>query len=104
MDLDKEYIKEEYYKTKSKLKSIFEKRKIKDNFIDRRINKISIIILTMQLFERMIDIKMNKSKIFQIILNVEVESIKQRNFDKSFINYFKEYVSANAVRFSESKK
>ena len=27
MDLDKEYIKEEYYKTKSKLKSIFEKRK-----------------------------------------------------------------------------
>ena len=58
----------------------------------------------MQLFERMIDIKMNKSKIFQIILNVEVESIKQRNFDKSFINYFKEYVSSNAVRFSESKK
>lgn len=104
MDLDKEYIKEEYYKTKSKLKYIFEKRKIKDNFIDRRINKISIIILTMQLFERMIDIKMNKSKIFQIILNVEVESIKQRNFDKSFINYFKEYVSSNAVRFSESKK
>ena len=104
MDLDKEYIKEEYYKTKSKLKSIFEKRKIKDNFIDRRINKISIIILTMQLFERMIDIKMNINEIFKIILNVEVESIKQRNFDKSFINYFKEYVSANAVRFPNQKK
>ncbi len=104
MDLGKEYINEEYYKTKSKLKSIFEKRRIKDNFIDRRINKIAIIILTMQLFERMMNIKMNRNKVLQLILNTEIESIKQRNFDKSFMNYFKEYVSANIVRFSTTKK
>lgn len=104
MDLGKEYINEEYYKTKSKLKSIFEKRRIKDNFIDRRINKIAIIILTMQLFERMMNIKMNRNKVLQLILNTEIESIKQRNFDKSFMNYFKEYVSANVVRFSTTKK
>lgn len=104
MDLGKEYINEEYYKTKSKLKSIFEKKRIKDNFIDRRINKISIIILTMQLFERMMNIKMNRKKVLQLILNTEIESIKQRNFDKSFMNYFKEYVSANVVRFSTTKK
>lgn len=104
MDLGKEYINEEYYKTKSKLKSIFEKRRIKDNFIDRRINKIAIIILTMQLFERMMNIKMNRNKVLQLILNAEIESIKQRNFDKSFMKYFKEYVSANAVRFSKSRK
>ena len=79
MDLSKEYINEEYYKTKSKLKSIFEKRRIKDNFIDRRINKIAIIILTMQLFERMMNIKMNRNKVLQLILNTEIESIKQRN-------------------------
>ena len=104
MDLGKEYINKEYYKTKSKLKSIFEKRRIKDNFIDRRINKIAIIILTMQLFERMMNLKMNRNKVLQLILNAEIESIKQRNFDKSFIKYFKEYVSANAVRFSKSRK
>ena len=104
MDLGKEYINKEYYKTKSKLKSIFEKRRIKDNFIDRRINKIAIIILTMQLFERMMNIKMNRNKVLQLILNTEIESIKQRNFDKSFMNYFKEYVSANIVRFSTTKK
>ena len=104
MDLGKEYINKEYYKTKSKLKSIFEKRRIKDNFIDRRINKIAIIILTMQLFERMMNIKMNRNKVLQLILNTEIESIKQRNFDKSFMKYFKEYVSSNKVRFSKDKK
>ena len=104
MDLGKEYINEEYYKTKSKLKSIFEKRRIKDNFIDRRINKIAIIILTMQLFEKMMNITIDKNKILQLIIDTERESIKQRNFDKSFMKYFKEYVSANAVRFSRAKK
>lgn len=104
MDLGKEYINEEYYKTKSKLKSIFEKMRIKDNFIDRRINKIAIIILTMKLFERMMNIKMSRNKVLKLIINTEIESIKQRNFDKSFMKYFKEYVSANAVRFSKLRK
>lgn len=104
MKLGKDYINTEYYKTKLKLKSIFEKRSIKDNFTDRRINKIAIIVLTMKLFERMMNIQMNKDKVLQLILNTEIESIKQRNFDKSFMTYFKEYVSANAVRFSTTRK
>ncbi|MBW4862698.1 MAG: DUF927 domain-containing protein [Paeniclostridium sp.] len=104
MDLGKDYIYEEYYKIKLKLKSIFEKNNIKDNFIDRRINKISIIILTMQLFEKMMTITIDKNKILRLIIGAERESIKQRNFDKSFIKYFKEYVSSNKVRFSKDKK
>ncbi|WP_164690175.1 DUF927 domain-containing protein [Paraclostridium sordellii] len=104
MDLGKDHIYEEYYKIKLKLKSIFEKNNIKDNFIDRRINKISIIILTMQLFEKMMTITIDKNKILRLIIDAERESIKQRNFDKSFIKYFKEYVSSNKVRFSKDKK
>lgn len=104
MDLGKDHIYEEYYKIKLKLKSIFEKNNIKDNFIDRRINKISIIILTMQLFEKMMTITIDKNKILRLIIDAERESIKQRNFDKSFIKYFKEYVSINKVRFSKDKK
>ncbi|MDU6115399.1 MAG: DUF927 domain-containing protein [Paeniclostridium sordellii] len=104
MDLGKDHIYEEYYKIKLKLKSIFEKNNIKDNFIDRRINKISIIILTMQLFEKMMTITIDKNKILRLIIGAERESIKQRNFDKSFIKYFKEYVSSNKVRFSKDKK
>ena len=104
MDLGKEYVKSEYYKMIQKLKLIFEKNNLNDDFIDRRINKIAIIVLTMKLFEKMMDIKLNINKGLEIILKAEKESIKQRNFDKSFIKYFKEYVSSNKVRFSKDKK
>lgn len=100
MNLGKNQIKNEYKKTISKLKSLFKNKGIKDNFSDRRINKIAIIILTMRLFENMLNIKMNKSGVLKIIVDVEKNSIKQRNFDKSFIEFFKEYISANASKFS----
>lgn len=100
MNLGKNQIKNEYKKTISKLKSLFKNKGIKDNFSDRRINKIAIIILTMRLFENMLNIKMSKSGVLKIILDVEKNSIKQRNFDKSFIEFFKEYISANASKFS----
>lgn len=100
MNLGKNQIKNEYKKTISKLKSLFKNKGIKDNFSDRRINKIAIIILTIRLFENMLNIKMSKSGVLKIILDVEKNSIKQRNFDKSFIEFFKEYISANASKFS----
>ncbi|MDU4414960.1 DUF927 domain-containing protein [Paeniclostridium sordellii] len=100
MNLGKNQIKTEYKKIISKLKSLFKNKGIKDNFSDRRINKIAIIILTMRLFENMLNIKMNKSGVLKIIVDVEKNSIKQRNFDKSFIEFFKEYISANASKFS----
>ena len=104
MKLGKEKVKSEYYKMIQRLKRIFEKSNLKDDFIDKRANKIAIIMLTIQLFEEMIDIKLNKNEILKIILKAEKESIKQRNFDKSFIDYFKDYVSANYTKFSEDKK
>lgn len=103
MTLCKENIKSEYYKMIQNLKRIFEKNNLKDDFIDRRINKIAITMLTMKLFEDMIDIKLNKNEVLKIILKAERESIKQRNFDKSFIDYFKDYVSANYTKFSKEK-
>lgn len=104
IDLGKDYIKSEYYKMIQYVKYIFEKKKLKDDFTDRRVNKIAIIILTMKLFEKMMDIKLNINKGLEIILKAEKESIKQRNFDKSFIEYFKEYVSSNTTKFSKNKK
>lgn len=104
MDLGKDHIKSEYYKMILKLKSIFEKKKLKDDFTDRRINKIAIIIFTMQLFEDMMNIKMRKNDVLKIILDAEKESIKQRNFDKSFMDFLKEYVSANISRFSKDMR
>ena len=103
MTLCKENIKSEYYKMIQNLKRIFEKNNLKDDFIDRRINKIAITMLTMKLFEDMIDIKLNKNEVLKIILKAERESIKQRNFDKSFIDYFKDYVSSNYTKFSKEK-
>ncbi|CEQ11846.1 Uncharacterised protein [[Clostridium] sordellii] len=58
----------------------------------------------MQSFEKMMNITIDKNKILQLIIDAERESIKQRNFDKSFIKYFKEYVSSNKVRVSKDKK
>lgn len=104
LNLGKDKIKDKYDKIVSKLKMIFDKRGIKDSFTDRRINKIAVIVLTMELFENMQDIKMSKNEILKILLNTEKESIKQRNFEKSFIEFFKDYVSANASKFSRDSR
>lgn len=104
INLGKDKVKNEYENTVSKLKLIFNKKGIKDSFIDRRINKLAVIILTMQLFENMQNIKVSKDEVLKIILHTEKESIRQRNFETSFIEFFKDYVSTNSSKFSKDSR
>ena len=104
INLGKDKIKKEYYNTISELKVVFDEKGITDSFTDRRINKLGVIVLTMKLFENMQNIKMSKDEVLEIILKAEKESIKQRNFDKSFIEFFKDYVSSNSSKFSRDSR
>lgn len=99
MEKGKDEIKNIYEKCIVKIKQIFKNKNVIDEFSNRRINKFAIILATAILFEEMLGIKLNKKEIVNILVNAEKTSIKNRNFDKSIIDYLKEYISSNPSKF-----
>lgn len=81
------------------VKTIFEKNNIKDTFTNRRINKHAIFLITADIFEEMTQYKLSKDGILKILMHVEKESIENRNFDQTALDYICNFVSIHIDKF-----
>ena len=72
----------------------------------RRCNKFAIIIQTAFILQELLEIELDVEGMIEMIVNIEKESIKCRNFQKVVIDFVKEYVDRYRNKFdgkSESK-
>ena len=99
MNKGKDYVQQKYEKNKKIMDKNLRKRRIVDQYTARRVNKLGLFLATAELFEDMIDIKLNRKKIAKLLLDLERDSINNRNLDKSIIDYLSEYITANKSKF-----
>ena len=99
MNKGKDYVQQKYEKNKKIMDKNLRKRRIVDQYTARRVNKLGLFLATAEIFEEMIDINLNRKKIAKLLLDLERESINNRNLDKSIIDYLSEYITANKSKF-----
>lgn len=104
MNKGKDEISKMYKERIQELKVLFEKRKVKDAFTDRRIKKHAIFLATVYLFEEMSGLELSKSKIIDLLALVEKASIENRNFDQTAIEYICNFISINIDKFNVYNK
>ena len=101
----KEIIKD-YKQVKVYLYSELNNRGVCDDMSMRRCNKFAIIIQTAFILQELLEIELDVEGMIEMIVNIEKESIKCRNFQKVVIDFVKEYVDRYRNKFdgkSESK-
>ena len=99
MKIGKEKLVEIYNKTVIKLNKFFKNNSVYDEFTARRSNKFALIMVTLTLFKKMFKLSIDNNEILKILLEIEKESIKSRNFNKSALDYIKQYISSNGSKF-----
>lgn len=70
-----------------------------DSMTFRRCNKFGIILQTAYLFQDMMDINLDIDGIKSLMVEIERESLRNRNFRDSAIDYIKQYVSKYINKF-----
>ncbi|MEX0052473.1 DUF927 domain-containing protein [Clostridium butyricum] len=104
MNQGKENVLTRYNHKVNELKTFFSQSNVNDNFTDRRVKQFAMILLAGEFLENIMQIKLNEDGIKELILNIERESIKNRNLERSAMEYIKEYVSANQNKFEVTDK
>lgn len=89
---------------KENLYKIMDEKLILDNMAMRRCNKYAILLQTAKLFQNMMDIKLDIEGITSMILKIEEQSLSNRNFGVSAIDYIKQYVSKYKNKFDDGGK
>jgi putative DNA primase/helicase len=90
---------EVYRNWKQKVKEVFKQHNIKDNYTDRRVNNHAIFLTTAALFEQAFDLKLGMNEIIDLLIRIEKDSIENRNFDKTAIDYIHNFISMNIDKF-----
>ncbi|WP_297639020.1 DUF927 domain-containing protein [uncultured Clostridium sp.] len=99
MDMEKTKLIEGFKSSKEEVYRLLEDQLIADSMMLRRCNKFGVIIQTAYLFENMMGTTLNVEGIKKMIVDIERESIKNRNFKESAIDYIKQYVSKYKGKF-----
>ena len=99
MQKEKEALINQFKEVKNSFKDELEQKEISDNMIDRRCEKYAIILQTAYLFEEMMNVQLKIEEIKEMLIEVEKESIKNRNFKESAIDYIKQYVEKYKNKF-----
>lgn len=97
--IGKEKIIEIYNKRVLFLNNFFKNKAMDDEFTSRRVNKFAIIMVTLSLFKKMVNLDIDDNSILKILLEIERESMKGRNFNRSAIDYIRQYISSNGSKF-----
>lgn len=101
LKLGKEKIIKEFEERKKEMKQFLKDKDAIDSMSDRRCSKYAILLQTAYLFQDMIDLSLNIDGIMGMLLKIEKESIRNRNFQQSAIDYIKQYVSKYKNRFAD---
>lgn len=99
MSKDKEELKNKYDKSVEYLMRVFNKKSLEDNFTKRRVVNYAMIHLTGKLFSEMFEIEIDLKDIVKMFIEIEKESIKNRNFEDSAFEYVKSYVNKHTNKF-----
>ncbi|MDU6483049.1 DUF927 domain-containing protein [Paeniclostridium sordellii] len=82
----------------------FRKMNIYDDMSMRRCSKFAILIQTAFMLEEILDIELDIEGMVGMIVNIEKESLKCRNFKESVIDFIKEYVERYRNKFEGNSK
>ena len=93
MDINKNQLAKEFSKIKNELQKVLEEKSLIDGMTSRRCSKYGIILYTANLFQDMQKCKLDIKGITNMLIKIEDESIKHRSFNKSIIDYIKQYIS-----------
>lgn len=99
MNIEKAKLIEGFKISKEEIYSLLEEKLIADSMMLRRCNKFGVIIQVAYLFQDMMGITLNVEGIKKMIVDIECESIKNRNFKESAIDYIKQYISKYKGKF-----
>lgn len=99
MKMGKKEVENDFYKVQ---KDIYEKIKEKisvDKMTERRCKNFASIILAGYYYQDMKEIELDIDGIIDILVTIEEESIRERNFSNSVIDYIKQYISKYKNKF-----
>ena len=99
MNIDKFELIKGFESAKDEIYKLLDEKLILDNMTIRRCNKFGIIIQVAYLFQDMMGITLDIDGIKNMIIDIEKESISNRNFRESAIDYIKQYVSKYKNKF-----
>ena len=93
-----------YNQEKINLYDELRKRNVYDDMSMRRCSKFAIIIQTAYIIEELLDIELDIEGMVEMIVSIERESIKYRNFNKVVMDFIKQYVDRYRNKFDGKSK
>ncbi|MBI6103259.1 DUF927 domain-containing protein [Clostridium perfringens] len=99
MDKPKSEVEKRFEEVKKEVFKLLNEKLVVDSMTKRRCSKYALIILTAYYYEELKNIKLNIDEIKDMLVKIESESIKSRNFSESAIDYIKQYVSKYKKKF-----
>lgn len=93
-----------YKQEKINLYDELRKRNVYDDMSMRRCSKFAIIIQTAFIIEELLDIELDIEGMMDMIVSIEIESIKYRNFHKVVMDFIKDYVDRYRNKFDGRSK
>ncbi|WWU64751.1 DUF927 domain-containing protein [Clostridium baratii] len=99
MSVGKDELIKGFEKSKDEIYQLLGEKLITDDMTIRRCSKFAIIIQSAYLFQDMMDITLDIDGIKNMIIDIEKESISNRNFRESAIEYIKQYISKYNNKF-----
>ncbi|HHD2718501.1 TPA: DUF927 domain-containing protein [Clostridium perfringens] len=99
MDKPKSEVEKRFEEVKKEVFKLLNEKLVLDSMTKRRCSKYALIILTAYYYEELKNIKLNIDGIKDMLVKIEGESIRSRNFSESAIDYIKQYVSKYKKKF-----
>lgn len=104
LDKNRNEVIRNYKQEKINLYDELRKRNVYDDMSMRRCSKFAIIIQTAFIIEELLDIELDIEGMVDMIVSIERESIKYRNFHKVVIDFIKQYVDRYRNKFDGKSK
>ena len=104
LDKNRNEVIRNYKQEKINLYDELRKRNVYDDMSMRRCSKFAIIIQTAYIIEELLDIELDIEGIVYMIVSIERESIKYRNFHKVVMDFIKQYVDRYRNKFDGKSK
>lgn len=97
--IGKKEVEKDFYKVQKKIYENLKEKILVDKMTERRCTKFASIILAAHYYQDMKDIQLDIDGMIDILATIEEESIRERNFSTSVIDYIKQYIARYRNKF-----
>jgi len=102
MNYDEQSLHIRYNSVRNSLLETMNNNLISDTLTPRRCNKYAIILLGAELLQEVLNMEFQTEKITELLIKIERESIKLRNFKESVLSFIKDFVSIHFNQFNNT--